>query len=111
MKDNLKLSPAWEKAKILSVLIASIVIPIVIAFIGNAYTKSIKNNEINIRYVELAINILNEPPETEGEFENLALRSWAIEIINNYSEIPLSQGAILELEQYQMLMTPIRDIR
>ena len=34
----------WEKARIVSILIASVLIPIIIAVIGNSYTKAIKQN-------------------------------------------------------------------
>lgn len=50
----------FEKLKTLSASIAVIFIPIVIALIGNQYSKAIKEKETQLRLVELSIEILNE---------------------------------------------------
>ncbi len=79
----------WEKLKIVSGLIAAVIVPVVIAYVGNNYSSAIKDKELQGRYVELAANILNTQPN-EG---NKALRAWAIKVINNYSGVPMSEEA------------------
>jgi hypothetical protein len=43
-----------------------IIIPIVIGYIGNIYTQATKEKEIKARFVELAINVLNQKPTDES---------------------------------------------
>ena len=109
--DNIELDPIWQKVRVTSVLIASVLIPIIVAFIGNSYTKAIKDNEIGVRYVELAVKILAEKPGSESEgnedsngLENKAVRKWAAEVINHYSEVKLSADAMDELERQKLLI-------
>ena len=99
--DDYKLPSSWEKARVISSLIASVLIPVVIAIIGHAYTGALKQNEIGVRYVELAVGILAEQPKPDSQ--HLAVRKWAIEIINFYSAVPLSGSAIEELQENQIL--------
>lgn len=42
-------SNAWEKAKAISTILASVVIPITVALAGNWYAKALKDREIQIR--------------------------------------------------------------
>ena len=109
--ENIELDPIWQKVRITSVLIASVLIPIIIAFIGNSYTKAIKDNEIGVRYVELAVKILAEKPgsnsegtEVSSDLENKAVRKWAAEVIDHYSEVKLSPDAMNELERQKLLI-------
>ena len=115
--ENVELDPIWQKARITSVLIASILIPIIVAFIGNSYTKAIKDNEIGVRYVELAIKILAEKPDSNSEgtersqgLENKAVRKWAAEVIDHYSEVKLSSDAMNELEQQKLLIQNVKEL-
>ena len=65
---------AWEKAKILSVIVASVFIPLAVALSGNWYAKSLKEKDTQARYIELAIGILMKEPTPENE----QIRKWAI---------------------------------
>ena len=115
--ENIELDPIWQKARITSVLIASVLIPIIIAFIGNSYTKAIKDNEIGVRYVELAVKILAEKPgsnsegtEVSNDLENKAVRKWAAEVIDHYSEVKLSPDAMNELERQKLLIQRVKEL-
>jgi hypothetical protein len=55
---------------------------------------AIKGDELSLKYVELAVRILQDPPTPESE----NLRSWAIEVINSYSDVKLPEAAISELQ-------------
>lgn len=84
----------WNKLQILSGLIASVLVPLVVALVGQSINKSIQENEIRIQYMKLALDILQEPPRSETE----NLRNWAIETLNYYS-IQSSGIALGEAEQ------------
>ena len=93
-----ELPPRWEKLKILSTLIATLAIPVVLAFVANSFSKDQKEKEIGIRYVELAVQILRSEPNSETK----ALRTWAISVIDHYSQVPLPAEAKNELEFQQL---------
>lgn len=65
--------------------IATILMPFVIALVGHLYTSSLKEREINLQFVELSIGILSEEPTPE----NKNLRGWAIDVINEHSDVKL----------------------
>ena len=48
-----------------------------------------KQVELNQKYIEIAVGILNSKPTPE----TIPLRDWAIDIIDKYSEIKLSKEA------------------
>lgn len=48
-----------------------------------------KQGELNQKYIEIAVGILNSKPTPETE----PLRDWAIDIIDKYSELKLSKDA------------------
>jgi tetratricopeptide (TPR) repeat protein len=82
----------WDKLTALS----SISIPIVLVIIGNNFSDALKEKEIRAKYVELAINILNQ--ETN---KNEKTKSWAIKIVNEYSSVKidsLTQNEIIKNE-------------
>ena len=49
--------------------------------IGNIYTKTLKERELQGKFVELAVQILNSEPNPEAK----NIRSWATKVINVYS--------------------------
>lgn len=77
----------WERFKTIATAISVIAIPVVVAWLGNNYTSAIKEREIQGRFVELAVNILKETPDESKK----NIRSWAAEIINKYSGVPLNE--------------------
>jgi hypothetical protein len=93
-EGSAKLPPAWEKARVLSVIITTLAVPIVVAYVGGSLSKEQKRDEITAKYVELAIDILKAPPNEDTR----ALRSWAISVVNKYSEVPLSKAVQEELQ-------------
>lgn len=88
--------PAWlEFMRLLTTVLASIAIPLVVFFVGENIKGSVKNKELEAKYVEISVEILKEAPRQETE----SLRSWAIENINKYAEIKLSEEAKKELTE------------
>lgn len=51
MTNNNPQKPLWER---ISTTTSVLLVPIVIAFVGNAYTQAVKEREIQGRFVELA---------------------------------------------------------
>lgn len=78
---------------ILTPSFAAIVMSGVIAYVGWIYTDAIKDREIKVKFIEIATNILREPPKKD----DTSLRTWAVQIINRYSEIKLSDAAKKDL--------------
>jgi hypothetical protein len=84
----------WEKARVASVIVATLAIPIAVAYIGSSLSRAQKQDEISARYVELAIEILRSKPSADTR----ALRSWAILVVNHFSQVPLSKEVQDELQ-------------
>jgi len=76
---------AIETFKAISIILASVLIPAVLALIGHYVTKAIKEREIQGRFVELALDILRQHPDTERQ----NIRKWAVDIVNKYSGVPM----------------------
>ena len=84
-----------EKAKAVSTIVATVVIPLAIALSGNWYGQLQKDKEVQLKYIELSVNILSDPPSES----NQAVRGWAIDTINKYSEVKIdseTRGQLLK---------------
>jgi hypothetical protein len=87
MAEPSALPAGWEIAKSIANIIAVVGIPSVVLVVGNLFSKSIKEREIQSRFVELAVNILREvSPEMKS------LRAWALQVIDKYSGVPLGEA-------------------
>jgi hypothetical protein len=93
---------AWEKVKLGSAAVAAIVVPVVLADVGNIYTTAMKERELQGRFVEIATDILREEPKPGSE----ALRSWGVDIIDRYSAVPFSADARGKLIESETLPRP-----
>jgi hypothetical protein len=89
----------WQKLSAISGLVAAVVIPVVLALVGNWYSQAIKEREIQGRYVELALSILKEPPDRN----NQNIRNWALQVIDRYSGVPLDVRTKEELAAAPLL--------
>lgn len=76
--------------------VSKILMPLIILFLGWMLSHSykvkeqeLKQIELNQKYIEIAVGILNSKPAAETTL----LRDWAIDIIDRYSEIKLSKEA------------------
>lgn len=76
-----------EKIKSISHIIAVIAIPVITLIIGQEYTESVKERDVQGRFVELAIDVLKEKPKKE----NKNVRDWAIQIVNKYSGVKMNE--------------------
>lgn len=78
-----------ESTKTIATIVSAVVLPVLIAFLGNNYTQAIKEREIQAQFVKIATDILQAQPTPE----NANVREWATEVINRYSGVPLSAKA------------------
>jgi len=76
----------WEKLKTVSSIIAAIVIPLAVAWVGDGFSQALKEREIQGKFVELAVQILREEPSKQ----EAGLRDWATQVLNKYSGVPFS---------------------
>ena len=74
-------------------LVATVVITYLIYKFSQDATDAIKNREIETKFVEIATDVLSQPP-TE---ENRELREWAEKILDKYSPIAMSQNVVVNL--------------
>lgn len=81
-----KQSDVWEKAKAISSIASAVVIPLVLLWVGNGFTSAIKERELQGKFVELAVQILREEPNEQ----QLGLRDWATQVLNEYSGVSFS---------------------
>ena len=84
---------AWEKARILTTIFSALLIPVVIAIVGNWYTSALSKRELDVRYVEIAISILSSEPKKETKM----IRHWAVDVINTHSSVKMSEEAKREV--------------
>lgn len=67
--------------------LATVIIPVVLAFITQIYAASIKEKEVATDMVKLAVDIMKQKPTDD----NLGLRAWATEVLEHYSGVDFSK--------------------
>lgn len=91
----------WQKIPVVNSLLATVIIPVVLALIGNWYSTAIREKETQIRYVELAIGILSQEPSKQTE----NIRKWAVQVINFYSDVKIGDETREELLREKLQTT------
>lgn len=96
---------AWDKLAILSGFLASVLVPVALAVVGNWYTNAIKDRETTIserdqkirqdtfdrEWVQLGLEILRAPDTTEN------VRKWGVQIVSHYASVKMEDEAKAEL--------------
>ena len=85
----------WDKFKIIINVAALIAVPVLIAFCGHSINSTLKNREIEVKYIEIAVSVLRDRP---GD-ETAGLRNWAVDVLRSYSPVPLNKDVIEELKR------------
>ncbi|UCH47230.1 MAG: hypothetical protein JSU95_14190 [Betaproteobacteria bacterium] len=88
----------WEKARAVSTILATVVIPLAIALSGHWYGQLQKDKELQLKYIELSLKILSDEPTDT----NQAVRGWAIDTINQYAEIKIDSDTREQLLREQL---------
>ena len=82
-----KSTNVYERWRTFATVFGAVLVPVVVAVVGQSYTAAIKEQESRARFVELAIEILREDP-SQGEED--PLRQWAADVVNANSGTQLS---------------------
>lgn len=90
----------WDKLGAIAGLTTSILVPLAVAFVGSTYSSAMKDSENRLKYVELAISLLRAEP-TE---QTIALRTWAVAVINHQAIVPLTSEAQAQLLQQRIVI-------
>jgi hypothetical protein len=89
----------WDKVSILSGLLASVLVPIVVAVVGDWYTTAIKDRETEIserdqkirqetferEWVQLGLEILRDADTAPN------VRKWGVQIVSHYAQVPMEE--------------------
>lgn len=95
----------WDKLLLTFQLLSLIVIPIVLFVVGQNIEQAISEREVKAKYIEIAVSILNQKPNPKTE----ELRNWALEIVQEYSEIKLSKEALATLKSTSLSHSYLTD--
>jgi len=92
----------WDKLKILSIIIGSVAVPLILGIVGHWFTVSLKERDVKVEMVKLSVEVLKADPK---KYQNpRALRNWAMDVIDKYSGVPLSQEARNELQKQPLIV-------
>lgn len=95
--DNQPRDKFWERLKDISNILAALVIPLILGFTGYFVSVILEERKTQSKFVELAVDILSENPQLDDEGnpteENMQIRIWAIEVIEEYSGIKFQKEA------------------
>lgn len=69
-------------------IFSALALPIVLAVLGYWFNDSLKSRELNVKYVEIAVNVLSQPPSEETK----SLRQWAITLINQHAAVKIDDN-------------------
>jgi hypothetical protein len=85
----------WDKLQVTAVSTAAVAVPVVLALIGYEFNSAMKDKDVRVKTVEIAISVLNQDPK---KVDSPHLRNWAINVVDRYSGIPLKVEALQELK-------------
>lgn len=81
----------WQKVEIISKVFAALFIPLAVAYLANQVATTNKQRDSETKFVELATAILSKEPTIDQKIENKSLRKWAVDVINRFSGVPMSE--------------------
>lgn len=82
----------WAKLDVASKVIAATLIPVAVTYLGNQVLQSTKQRESEAKFVELATAILGKEPGPKQSAEDKNLRKWAVDVVNRYSGVKMSEA-------------------
>ena len=88
---------SWDKLSVLSGLLASVLVPVAVAVVGDWYTSAIKDREAQIserdqkirqdtfdrEWVQLGLEILRDPDTAPN------IRKWGVQIVSSYAKVKM----------------------
>ena len=95
----------WQKLEVASKVIAAILIPLTVAYLGNQVATSNKQRDSETKFVELATAILTKEPGANQSSDSRNLRTWAVAVIDRFSGVPMPKETAQALIQSTALPT------
>jgi hypothetical protein len=92
----------WDKIKVMSGAVASLAIPLAVVWVSTQQANAATERQMQGRFVEVAVTILQSSPTQDNE----GIRSWALEIIDRYSGIPLTPAQKEDLRERVQIAGP-----
>lgn len=82
-------------------LIEKLILPIAVLISGHFVTLAVQGHQSNAKMAELAVDILKADPK---EGSATGMREWAIDVVNNYSGVTLSEEAANSLIDQKLVV-------
>ncbi len=98
----------WAKLRSIGALLAGVgalCVPVALGILSNAHNTAIKTRDLSLEYTRIAVSVLSQEPTAA----NRGVREWATQLIDRYSEVPLSQKAGDALRDSIRLGSPRQD--
>lgn len=89
----------WQKLEVLSKVVAAVLIPVAVAYLGNQVAVSNKQRDSEVKFVELATAILRQEPIANQSEDAASLRQWAVAVIDRFSGVPMPSSTAKALIQ------------
>ncbi|WP_406624198.1 hypothetical protein [Acidovorax sp. SDU_ACID1] len=87
--QEMKKTDGWGKLEIAGKIVAAILISPAIAYLGYEVSRLNKQREGEIKFVELAANILAKEPDPDQSKGSKGVRQWSVDVIDRYSGVPM----------------------
>jgi len=95
---------AWDRVETVSRTLSIAAIPVLLAVVGWLVQRQIQKQSVGKDYVQLAVSILREPDSSKV---NPELRGWAVDLLNAYSVVKLSDAVSTVLKAGQATLPPL----
>jgi hypothetical protein len=99
---------SWERARTISAIASATLLPLVLAWVGHIYAESQKQRDVSLKYVELALRILESPANGPA---SAPLRTWAVDVLNDSGPTKLPAEAMAQLRIAPILTVRITHAR
>ncbi|MDX6289467.1 MAG: hypothetical protein QOH42_1266 [Blastocatellia bacterium] len=94
----------WNRIETISRILSIAAIPIVLALGSWIVQRQLQKQSVGKDYVQLAVSILREPDSAKVSID---LRSWAVDLLNAYSAVKLSDAISKGLKAGQAVLPPL----
>lgn len=88
MKDK------WDKLNLAAKALAAVAIPLIIGFLGNKFSRDIKESENRVKFLEIAIGVLQADPRVH--LQDRDMRRWAMDLIEDSSGVSVPRAYLAE---------------
>jgi len=105
LPDTSRRSTILQRALAIAIVLSAILVPVATTAIASRFADASSQRESGVKLVELAVSILREPPTAKA----VDIRSWAMDVLDVYSGVRLSQAAREALSDSVRLPAPLSD--